>query len=495
MVYSDGEKHYSTEGNADLLGARHWGVLNGLQVTENSTPDMSVLVAAGSCIVNGTEITKTTSTNVSISAADDTNPRWDIITINDVGTIAATAGTPAADPVPPALPANNILLALVYVAAGVTQITNANIYDRRLFIEKIKNVHVDDAAGIAESKLSLNYPTHPRLHAADHSSGGVDEVSLDASQITTGTLSLDRIPNTLTGKDADSIDGYEGADLEKVANKGVANGYCPLDSNGLVPQSNLPDIDADKVDGHDAGTGANNVLVLDNNGLVPLGNIPSALTGKDADLWDGKHRTDDQTIGGDVQIGGNLSVDGYGYFSLYGDEQLRLNNENSLADSLIGIKFSGKDNAGNPQPYGYIYCKILDSTNGSEDAQFEWWLYNNGSKTKQMYLTNGGDLWIGGQLTQSSLKSVKQDIVSFDLDSFDILDQTEVKKFRLKNDKKRVHYGFIAEEVPDVFKSFDRDGKLIGINITHILAVLFDAVKKLKKEVKNLENKTNGNSF
>ncbi|RLC76478.1 MAG: hypothetical protein DRJ03_28590, partial [Chloroflexi bacterium] len=248
MVYSDGEKHYSTEGNADLLGARHWGVLSGLQVTENSTPDMSVLVAAGSCIVNGTEITKTTSTNVSISAADDTNPRWDIITINDAGTIAATAGTPAADPVPPALPANNILLALVYVAAGVTQITNANIYDRRLFIEKIKNVHVDDSAGIAESKLALNYPTHPKLHAADHGSGGADEVSLDASQITTGILSLDRIPNTLTGKDADTVDGYEGADLEKVANKGVANGYCPLDSNGLVPQSNLPDIDADKVD-------------------------------------------------------------------------------------------------------------------------------------------------------------------------------------------------------------------------------------------------------
>ena len=402
MVYSDGEKFYHIDPNGIMLGSRLWGVLNGLQVTENSPPDMNVIVTAGSAIINATEITKDTSTTVPVDPADATYDRWDIVVINDAGTIDVTPGTPAANPLPPDIPANNILLALVYVAAGVTQITNANIYDRRLFIEKIKNVHVDDAAGIAESKLSLNYPTHPKLHAADHGSGGVDEVSLDASQITTGTLSLDRIPSTLTGKDADSVDGYEGADLEKVANKGVANGYCPLDSSGLVPQANLPAIDADKVDGHDAGTGANNVLVLDNNGLVPLGNIPSTLTGKDADLWDGKHRSDNQTIGGDVQIGGNLSVDGYGYFKLYGDEQLRLDNVNSLANSLIGIKFSGKDNAGNPQPYGYIYCKILDSTNGSEDAQFEWWLYRNGSKTKQMYLTNSGNLYVDGSYNQFS---------------------------------------------------------------------------------------------
>ena len=322
MVYSDGEKFYHIDPNGIMLGSRLWGVLNGLQVTENSPPDMNVIVTAGSAIINATEITKDTSTTVPVDPADATYDRWDIVVINDAGTIDVTPGTPAANPLPPDIPANNILLALVYVAAGVTQITNANIYDRRLFIEKIKNVHVDDAAGIAESKLSLNYPTHPKLHAADHGSGGVDEVSLDASQITTGTLSLDRIPSTLTGKDAD--------------------------------------------------------------------------------LWDGKHRSDNQTIGGDVQIGGNLSVDGYGYFKLYGDEQLRLNNVNSLANSLIGIKFSGKDNAGNPQPYGYIYCKILDSTNGSEDAQFEWWLYRNGSKTKQMYLTNSGNLYVDGSYNQFS---------------------------------------------------------------------------------------------
>jgi hypothetical protein len=39
---------------------------------------------------------------------------------------------------------------------------------------------------------------------------------------------------------ADKIDGLEGADLEKVINKGVANGYAPLDANAKLPLAHLP---------------------------------------------------------------------------------------------------------------------------------------------------------------------------------------------------------------------------------------------------------------
>lgn len=39
-----------------------------------------------------------------------------------------------------------------------------------------------------------------------------------------------------------------------------------------------PKVDADKVDGCDAGTGANNVLKLDASGKVPVGNLPGAGT-------------------------------------------------------------------------------------------------------------------------------------------------------------------------------------------------------------------------
>ena len=56
---------------------------------------------------------------------------------------------------------------------------------------------------------------------------------VNATNLSTGTVNLDRIPGTLTGKDADTVDGYS------------------------------------------AGTSASRLLILDGSALVPLANIPS----------------------------------------------------------------------------------------------------------------------------------------------------------------------------------------------------------------------------
>jgi len=53
-------------------------------------------------------------------------------------------------------------------------------------------------------------------------------------------------------------------------------------------------LDADLLDGAHAGNGPNNVLKLDSGGFVPLLNIPGTLTGKSADMVDGKHFSDIQ---------------------------------------------------------------------------------------------------------------------------------------------------------------------------------------------------------
>ena len=53
-------------------------------------------------------------------------------------------------------------------------------------------------------------------------------------------------------------------------------------------------LDADLLDGAHAGNGPNNVLKLDSGGFVPLPNIPGTLTGKSADMVDGKHFSDIQ---------------------------------------------------------------------------------------------------------------------------------------------------------------------------------------------------------
>ena len=79
---------------------------------------------------------------LTISAANPTNPRIDLIciTVSDAfytgvtNTVAfqVVAGTPAVTPTVPSVPTNSIALAQVLVGAGVTTITNANITDRRV---------------------------------------------------------------------------------------------------------------------------------------------------------------------------------------------------------------------------------------------------------------------------------------------------------------------------------------------------------------------------
>ncbi len=70
---------------------------------------------------------------------------------------------------------------------------------------------------------------------------------------------------------------------------GVTTGTAPFTINSTTKVTNL---NVDMVDDCHVGNGANNILLLDTNGLVPLTNIPNVLTGKDADTVDGKHAAD-----------------------------------------------------------------------------------------------------------------------------------------------------------------------------------------------------------
>lgn len=130
------------------------GVINlgDMAVSQNGTPNMSVNVAAGLIVIDGTQdathqgsyvCLNDAVTNLTISAADPTNPRIDIVVAKvqdtqysgatDAWSLAVVTGTPAPSPTPPAAPANSIILAQVAVAALATSIVNANITDERTF--------------------------------------------------------------------------------------------------------------------------------------------------------------------------------------------------------------------------------------------------------------------------------------------------------------------------------------------------------------------------
>jgi hypothetical protein len=124
-----------------------------LAVTQQGTPNMSVVLGAGRAKVLGTSVsppsgfTWTTQAmydvlndaplTLSIAASNATNPRIDALygQVQDAfysgsanSAIAAVAtGIPAVSPVTPAIPANSTLIAYIAVAANATTIVSANI--------------------------------------------------------------------------------------------------------------------------------------------------------------------------------------------------------------------------------------------------------------------------------------------------------------------------------------------------------------------------------
>ena len=123
------------------------GVINSgdYNITQNSTPNMSINIAAGWAAIVGTSTStqgvymtyNDATTNVSIATANTSNPRIDLvcITVSDAfyaGTVNNVAfnvvtGTPSSSPTVPATPANSIALGQIAVGTAVTSIVTANI--------------------------------------------------------------------------------------------------------------------------------------------------------------------------------------------------------------------------------------------------------------------------------------------------------------------------------------------------------------------------------
>lgn len=122
---------YSTDGIFKSIG-------QGLQVVANE--GMTVDVLTGRAIVKNKWVKNTNVLNLTIPSANATSPRYDAIILklskaNRTITIEVKSGTPASTPVKPTININaedkEMCLAYVYVGAGVTAITSANIEDTR----------------------------------------------------------------------------------------------------------------------------------------------------------------------------------------------------------------------------------------------------------------------------------------------------------------------------------------------------------------------------
>lgn len=117
--------------DAIIAAFNNTAVLNGCAVTAQGSPDMTVAVAAGVVVITGVS-KAVTAANGTITTADATLPRIDLVSINSSGAIVVTAGTPASEPGAPALPASSALVAMVYVPANDTTIASNQITDKRV---------------------------------------------------------------------------------------------------------------------------------------------------------------------------------------------------------------------------------------------------------------------------------------------------------------------------------------------------------------------------
>ena len=117
------------------------GTYNEFVVEQQASPDMTVKVDTGEAWIQGYFYRSTASQNVTISAADATFPRIDLVVLRNVITgsrkidAVVITGTPASSPVAPDYSRTDdvwdLVLAQIAVAAGATTIVTANITDKR----------------------------------------------------------------------------------------------------------------------------------------------------------------------------------------------------------------------------------------------------------------------------------------------------------------------------------------------------------------------------
>lgn len=115
--------------DADTLNARN-NAIAALSQTNNSqiltgcgvvwTGNLNFTVAAGTYVINGTTYS-VAQTNLTLSAADPSNPRFDVIALNTSNAAVVITGTPAANPLVPTVdPSTQLLDTIISVPAGAT---------------------------------------------------------------------------------------------------------------------------------------------------------------------------------------------------------------------------------------------------------------------------------------------------------------------------------------------------------------------------------------
>ena len=237
-----------------------------LLVSEKSgTPDLSVDVAAGRCLILGDEDTYQGAyfcdnrgvTNLAIATADGSNPRIDLVVAKvqdseysgatDAWSLAVVTGAAAGSPSVPATPDSAIPLAQVAVAAAAGSIVDANITDVRVLMENVSTL--DARLTTAESDITTaegNITTN----ASDITTaeGAIDQLEADTAAISRSGTTTTITDTTLVDVNAATVtlDGTT-VNLDGSTLVNAFGATIELDASTKI------DLQADQID---AGSGA-----------------------------------------------------------------------------------------------------------------------------------------------------------------------------------------------------------------------------------------------
>lgn len=210
-----------------------------LEVTATAT-DLEIQVAAGTVFYLATEYSIGAAETHTLSAGDGTYDRWDTVYFDtSTGSTGVREGTPAADPEPPDIQSDELLLAIVYVPQNATDVPDSSVLNwRAQFSNEAEETHYDDTTGtygvsdvasaLDELQEAAQLSAYP-LASTDLATGAVT-----STEIADGTIALADLANPYGLDELTDMD-MDGTDLSDSAGPGVVYDA----SAGVVLQSVL----------------------------------------------------------------------------------------------------------------------------------------------------------------------------------------------------------------------------------------------------------------